>query len=120
MHETSLIDYALNAVETRAAQLGITEVCEVGLVVGEAKAVPILLEKAFQIVRMKHPMCREASLHLDMRKIRMCCCECGTKFEVKDVMDDYRCPECGSEAARMISGGELMVDYFVPRDQGRL
>ena len=48
MHETSLIDYALNAVEARAAQLGITEVSEVGLIVGEAKAVPILPEKAFQ------------------------------------------------------------------------
>ena len=39
MHETSLIDYALNAVEAKAAQLGITEVSEVGLIVGEAKAV---------------------------------------------------------------------------------
>ena len=81
MHETSLIDYALNAVETKATQMGIREVREVGLVIGKAKAVPLLMEKAFQIIRMKHPMCREASLHLDVREIRMQCAACGTEFE---------------------------------------
>ena len=37
MHETSLIDYALKAVETRTAQMEIQEVSEVGLVIGKAK-----------------------------------------------------------------------------------
>ncbi len=92
MHETSLIDYALNAVEARAAQMGIQEVSEVGLVVGKAKAVPGLMEKAFQIIRLKHPMCREAKLHLDVREIRMQCAACGREFEVKDVMGDFQCP----------------------------
>ena len=81
MHETSLIDYALNAVEARAAQMGIQEVSEVGLVVGKAKAVPGLMEKAFQIIRLKHPMCREAKLHLDVREIRMQCAACGREFQ---------------------------------------
>jgi len=116
MHETSLIDYALNAVETRAAQMGIQEVSEVGLVVGKAKAVPGLMEKAFQIIRLKHPMCREAKLHLDVREIRMQCAECGREFEVEDVMGDFRCPECDSGNCHMISGNELMVSYFIPRD----
>ena len=116
MHETSLIDYALNAVETRAAQMGIQEVSEVGLVVGKAKAVPGLMEKAFQIIRLKHPMCREAKLHLDIKDIRMQCAECGTEFEVEDVMGDFQCPGCDSGNCRMISGNELMVDYFIPRD----
>ena len=116
MHETSLIDYALRAVEARAAQLGIEEVAEVGLIVGRAKAVPLLLEKAFQIIRMKHPMCREASLHLEMKNIRMQCLACGSEFDVDDVMGDYRCPSCGSEETRMISGNELTVDYFIPRE----
>lgn len=116
MHETSLIDYALNAVETRAAQMGIQEVSEVGLVVGKAKAVPGLMEKAFQIIRLKHPMCREAKLHLDVKEIRMQCDACGREFEVKDVMGDFRCPECNNGECRMISGNELMVSYFIPRD----
>lgn len=116
MHETSLIDYALNAVETKATQMGIREVREVGLVIGKAKAVPLLMEKAFQIIRMKHPMCREASLHLDVREIRMQCAACGTEFEVEDVMGDFKCPECDSEDCRMISGNELMIDYFIPND----
>ena len=73
MHETSLIDYALNAVETKATQMGIREVREVGLVIGKAKAVPLLMEKAFQIIRMKHPMCRGASLHLGVGEIRRQC-----------------------------------------------
>ena len=116
MHETSLIDYALNAVETKAAQMGIHEVREVGLVVGKAKAVPLLMEKAFQIIRMKHPMCREACLRRDVRDIRMQCAACGAEFEVEDVMGNFKCPECDSEDCRMISGNELMVDYFIPND----
>ena len=116
MHEMSLIDYALNAVEARAAQMGIQEVSEVGLVVGKAKAVPGLMEKAFQIIRTKHPMCREAKLHMEMREIRLQCDACGTEFEVKDAMGDFRCPECDSDDCRMISGNELMVSYFIPRE----
>lgn len=113
MHETSLIDHALNAVEAKALQLGIQEVSEVGLIVGKAKAVPALLERAFQIIRKKHPMCSEASLHLDVREIRMRCSACGAEFEVEDVMGDFRCPVCESGDCQMISGNELMVDYFI-------
>ena len=100
----------------QVGEMGIREVREVGLVIGKAKAVPLLMEKAFQIIRMKHPMCREASLHLDVREIRMQCAACGTEFEVEDVMGDFRCPECDSEDCQMISGNELMVDYFIPND----
>ncbi len=115
MHETSLIEYALSAVEAKAREMKIEKVREIGLVVGRAKAVPALLEKSFLIMRQKHPMCREAELHLDMREIRLRCFTCGEEFEVADPMGDFRCPSCGGDC-RMISGGELMVDYFIPRD----
>ena len=116
MHETSLIDFALNAVEVKAVQLGIQEISEVGLVVGKAKAVPTLLEKAFQIIRVKHPLCADARLHLDMREIRMRCNACGTEYEVADVMSDDCCPACGCKEGQMISGNELLVEYFVPKE----
>ena len=116
MHETSLIDYALNAVEARASQMGIQEVAEVGLVVGKAKAIPELLERAFQIIRVKHPRCREAVLHLDMREIRMQCSSCGMEYEVEALMGDDRCPGCGSCDCRMVGGNELLVEYFIPRE----
>ena len=116
MHETSLIDYALNAVEARAAQMRINQVAEVGLVVGKSKAVPALLEKAFEIIRAKHPMCRSAKLHLDVRDIRMECSVCGTEFGQEDVMGDYRCPQRGSRDTRMISGMNSWSIILFPPD----
>ena len=115
MHETSLINYALDAVEARAKELGVEEVMEVGLVIGRMKAVPQLMEHAFQIVRNRHPLCRNARLHLEMRDIRLRCLDCNAEFNADDAMSQFVCPECGSECNTVIEGNELLVDYFIPQ-----
>ena len=66
MHEMSLIDYALTAVENKAEEMNIEKVAEVGLVIGRLAALPELMEKAFEVVRTRHPKCADARLHLDM------------------------------------------------------
>lgn len=114
MHETSLMDYALSAVEARAASMGIKKVREVGLVVGRLKAIPHQMELAFEIVRGRHPVCAEARLHLDVREILLVCRECGRQYEVTDAFASFLCPECGGNRYDVLSGGELQVDYFIP------
>lgn len=114
MHEMSLVDYALTAVEKKAEEMNIEKVAEVGLVIGRLTALPILMEKAFAVVRTRHPKCVDARLHLDVRDIRMRCRQCGCEYESSDAFGDSVCPECGSREHELLAGNELMVDYFKP------
>ena len=114
MHEMSLVDYALTAVEKKAEEMGIEEVAEVGLVIGRLTALPQLMEKAFEVVRTRHPMCTDARLHLDVRDIRLRCRDCGCEYESSDAFNYSVCPECGSESHDLLAGNELFVDYFKP------
>lgn len=116
MHETSLVEFALSAVESRAKAMGIEKIKEVGLVIGRLSAVEEQMEMAFRIIRQKHPMCIEAELHLDMREIRLRCKDCGCEYDSPDVFSCFTCPDCGSEKYDILSGKELQVDYFIPAD----
>ena len=114
MHEMSLVDYALTAVEKKAEEMNIEKVAEVGLVIGRLAALPILIEKAFEVVRTRHPMCTDASLHLDVRDIRLRCRHCGCEYESSDAFHHSVCPECGCQEHDLLAGNELFVDYFKP------
>ena len=117
MHEMSLIDYALTAVENKAEEMNIEKVAEVGLVIGRLAALPELMEKAFEVVRTRHPKCADARLHLDMRDIRMRCRKCGCEYESSDAFSEAICPDCGAREHVLLAGDELLVDYFLPEQE---
>lgn len=114
MHELSLVEYSLNAVERRAAEMNIKRVAEVGLVVGKLSVVPAAMEKAFAILKTQRPMFEDASLHLEVRNIRLRCRDCGCEFSSSDVFSFSVCPECGSPSHELLAGNELYIDYFKP------
>ena len=114
MHEMSLVTYVLNAVENKASGMGIEKVGEIGLVIGRLAAVPELMERCFQIARYQRPMFQEATLHIEMRDIRLRCRACGTEYSSQDAFGYATCPECGSGASDLLGGKELLLDYFVP------
>lgn len=113
MHELSLMEYSLNAVERRAGEMKIDRVAEVGLVIGRLSIVPAAMEKAFAILKVQRPMFAEARLHLDVRDIEYQCRECGHRFVVKD-LQDTDCPICGSNQLELVGGNELLIEYFIP------
>lgn len=113
MHETSLIEFTLNAVEQRAGLMGIKEVGEIGIVVGRLAAVPELLQTAFKIMKYDREMFCHTVLHIDYRDIQLQCVKCGEKFLTKTYAE-ASCPKCKSKNLKRNSGEELYIDYFVP------
>ena len=114
MHETSLINFTLDAVEKKAAQMGITHVSDVRLIVGELKgAVPELLEYAFQILAGSREMFEGAELDIELRPAVLKCRDCGREFHAGlSDFADAKCPSCGSASREIIAGDELRIDSF--------
>lgn len=116
MHETSLIDFTLNAIEEKARPMGISKVKEIGLVIGKLAAVPELMESAFRIMKYSRDMFRQTSLHIDCREISFQCLDCGRGFE-SDTYARALCPDCGGNHLELTGGQELLIDYFVPDEE---
>ena len=114
MHEMSLIEFTFDSIEKRADVLGISQVAEVGLIIGRLAAVPALLETAFDIMKQNRPMFWEAKLSIDFREIRLHCRDCGTQFEDSSYVQ-AQCPVCHGKNLDMIGGEELFIDYFLPK-----
>ena len=115
MHETSLIEYTLIAVEKKASLMGIERVAEIGLVVGRLAAVPHLMETAFNVMKYGRPMFTETKLVIDYRDLSFCCRDCQEEFTT-DSYIEARCPACGGTHLKRTGGDELLIDYFIPED----
>jgi len=113
MHETSLIEFTLNAIQQRANQMKIKEVKEIGIVVGRLAAVPELLQTAFEIMKYDRPIFYHTVLHIDYRDIYFQCMDCNEKF-TSDTYARAVCPKCKSANLERTSGEELYIDYFIP------
>ena len=57
-------------------------------------------------------MFQEATLHIEMRDIRLRCRECGTEYSSQDAFGYATCPECGSGASDLLGGKELLLDQL--------
>ena len=117
MHETSLIQFTLNAVERKACDLGIMHVSDILLIVGELKgAVPDQMDYAFRILtagEKEDGLFSETKLDIEYRPALLQCSECGCSYPVTiDTLATAACPRCGSIAHQIISGNELTIDSF--------
>lgn len=117
MHETSLIQFTLDAVEKRSMELGIRQVKTITLVVGEARGVvPELMQKAFRLLRRRNPLFQEAALEIEYRQIQLQCEACGTEYGSADIAKAV-CPGCGSNRFRILQGKELYIESFETGEQ---
>ncbi|MDD6255573.1 MAG: hydrogenase maturation nickel metallochaperone HypA [Eubacteriales bacterium] len=112
MHETSLVQFTLNAVEHRAAGLGITRVKSIQLVTGELRgALPNLMQAAFRTLKRNRPIFEDAVLEMKVTPVILKCRDCGTEYQKED-FHDVRCPKCGITNFEIISGSELYIESF--------
>lgn len=112
MHETSLVQFTLNAVEHRAAGLGITRVKSIQLVTGELRgALPNLMQAAFRTLKRNRPIFEDAVLEMKVTPVILKCRNCGTEYQKED-FHDVRCPKCGITNFEIISGSELYIESF--------
>lgn len=112
MHEMSLVQYAMDAVEQRALGLGIRHVRGVYLVVGEMRgALPDLMEYGFRVLSRSRPLFFGAELHMETRGVEVCCNRCGKRYGVRE-FHDVSCPDCGGREYTLVQGNELYIDSF--------
>lgn len=112
MHETSLIQYTLDAVEHQAQLMQIQKVRSIRLVVGEMRgALPDLMDYAFQILTRARPLFAGARLDIEARSVLLECCKCRMQYKGGG-FHAVACPACGAPEYQVIEGNELYIDSF--------
>ena len=112
MHETSLMQYTLDAVEHRVFALQMHTVKSIDLVVGEMRgALPELLQEAFRILTYARPVFHGAQLHIEERPVVLQCQKCGKRYSAAD-FHQVACPDCGAPEYAIVQGNELYIDSF--------
>ena len=112
MHETSLIEFTLNAVENKALAMGIDKVTSIHLVIGELRgALPDLMDRAFTFLTDKRPLFHGCSLDIKTVPAVLSCRKCGKTYKA-DHLYKITCPDCGSPEYDIVSGNELFIDSF--------
>lgn len=112
MHESSLVEFTLNAVESKATSMNIQHVSLIHLTCGKMRgAIPQLMNEAFRLLTPARPMFHGAVLEMEETPIIAKCRACNAEFGV-DEFHNITCPACGAKEYDIISGEELRIDYF--------
>jgi hydrogenase nickel incorporation protein HypA/HybF len=115
VHEFSLMQGVLSAVEDAAAEAGAGRVTEVRLVIGDmAEVVFDSMQFAFEAL-VPSTLCEGAELTMTAVQPRSRCLQCGNEF----AHDRYQwtCPECGALATELLAGRELYIDSIEIEEQ---
>lgn len=112
MHETSLMQFTLDAVERKCLQMNIRHVKSIRIVVGDLRgALPDLMQEAFRILTYKRPVFHGAALEIETRPVVLRCASCGGRF-TPEAFHAVRCPACGAAEYTVEAGNELYIDSF--------
>jgi hydrogenase nickel incorporation protein HypA/HybF len=110
MHELSIANSVLEAVQAEVQRRPGARLLKVGLRVGELAGVdPEALSFSFQAITHGTEFER-ATLEIEARPRRQRCNECGKEFTVQDY--NTACPDCGASSTVCISGDELELAYL--------
>ena len=110
MHELSIAQSVLEAVEAEAARHPAAQPSKVGLRIGELAAVdPHALQFGFEVLTQDTGL-KGLQLEIELCPRRHRCRDCGTEFIVMDF--DFRCPKCQSTQNDCISGDQLEIAYL--------
>ncbi len=107
MHEISLCEAILQAIEAEAQKQQFTEVTQVTLDIGILSAVEIrALEFAFEVV-MQGSIAEKAILKINKIKARAWCASCSEIVTIRQRYD--ACPNCESYQLQVSSGNEMKI-----------
>jgi hydrogenase nickel incorporation protein HypA/HybF len=111
MHESSIIEYVLQIVESAAKSNGMTKVTEIDLVIGKMRAaLPVVLKYTFKFLS-GDAMFDGAKLNIEERDIIIRCDGCGKETTI-DSAQIVIAPCCESQRIRILQGNELIVSSF--------
>jgi hydrogenase nickel insertion protein HypA len=112
MHETSLVEFTLNAVEKKAQEIGFQKVSVIRIVIGDMRgALPDLMEQAFRLLKRRRPLFQDCRLEMAQISVKLRCAYCGTAYEPDD-FHQVACPACRCRSYDVITGNELFIADF--------
>ncbi|GAV23784.1 hydrogenase maturation nickel metallochaperone HypA/HybF [Carboxydothermus pertinax] len=110
MHETALMESVLAILEESARKNGINKITKVKLKVGElTNALPEALELAFEAAK-GDLLTKNAVLEIEQVKAYFRCQSCEKIFSLES--PGFYCTFCHSRYVKIISGDELLIDYY--------
>lgn len=110
MHEMGIANSVLEAVRTEVSRYPGARPARVGVRIGEWSGVDTeSLRFCFDALVAGSDLAG-LQLDLDYRPRRNACGQCDAEFAVVEY--ETRCPNCASEATKMISGTELDIAYL--------
>jgi len=110
MHEIGIANSILDTVQREVDRSPGSIPCKVGVRIGELSGVnPDALRFAFEVLTQESDF-PQIQIEIQVCPRRHLCAECDLAFSVIEF--DSRCPGCGHETARCISGDELDIVYL--------
>lgn len=108
MHELSIAQSIVDAVEAKAAECNATRVKGVRLKIGEASGVVTdSLAFCFEMLVSPDPVLAGAQLLIDRVPHRARCPHCAEEFDIVNFV--AQCPVCKEWSSEVVSGTELQV-----------
>lgn len=107
MHEVSLVRNMLNTLEDQFSEEEMDRLIRVKMKVGAlANVEPILLQNAFDAVKLDRPKYMDVELQIEWIEVQIHCQTCDKTSAV----EGYRfvC-ECGRPSSNVVSGTELLI-----------
>jgi len=110
MHELAITQGILEIAEREAAKHDSSRIKAIKLQVGEfTGVVKEALEFSFEVIKLG-TLAEQASLEIEVVKLRQRCPACDEIFVAKDRFD-FLCPVC-SMPAEILSGRELRIEWI--------
>jgi hydrogenase nickel incorporation protein HypA/HybF len=111
MHELSVMNYLLEAVDQKAQSMGASKVLAINLVIGERAG--IVDDSLLFYFDMLTPgtVVEGARLNVRRTEMRFHCEQCGRDYP--RVGDDFRCPECQTVGQVTDDGSELLIESIM-------
>ena len=108
MHELSIAQSIVEAVEAKAAECNATRVKGVRLKIGEANSIVTdSLTFCFEMLTSLEPALAGAQLLIDTVPHRAQCRHCNTEFAIVNFV--AQCPTCQEWSSEVVSGNELQI-----------
>lgn len=108
MHEMALVSSIFNTINEKIREYKINRISQVKLMVGDMVGVEdITMRSCFELFAEATPA-EGASLVIEHIPIRAQCRNCGHEYTARGW--SFKCPECSSTGARIVSGKELYID----------
>lgn len=107
MHEFSVVQSLMELIERYAQENNARKVTKVVLSIGVLSGIePHLLELAFNTFK-EGTIAEEASLVVEIEKLKIRCQECGRESEKEEL--NLLCPLCGSLSAQIVAGQDMLL-----------